>query len=96
MFSSGIVIRTGDSHSIINVDNNEKINPEQYVVIDNHVWIAQNVTVLKGSHIAHDSVVGCGAIVSNCFEPNSLIGGIPAKTVKTNITWNSDRYYGNQ
>ena len=96
MFSSGIVVRTGDSHSIINVIDKVKINPEHDVVIDNHVWIAQNVTILKGSHISKDSVVGCGAIVSDSFEPNSLIAGIPAKTIKTNITWNSDRFLGHQ
>lgn len=92
MFSSGIVVRTGDSHSIINVDNNEKINPEQDVVIDAHVWIAQNVTILKGSHISKDSVVGCGAIVSDSFEQNSLIVGVPAKSIKKGISWSTKRF----
>ena len=56
------------------------------------MWIAQNVTILKGSHISKDSVVGCGAIVSNSFEPNSLIAGVPAKVVKTGITWSSKSF----
>ena len=92
MLSNGIVIRTGDSHSIIDLSNGEKMNPEQNVFIGNHVWIAQNVTILKGSKVNDDSVIGCCSVVCNSFEHNSLIVGSPAKTVKEGICWNKERF----
>ena len=92
MLSNGIVIRTGDSHSIIDLSNGEKMNPEQNVFIGNHVWIAQNVTILKGSTVNDDSVIGCCSVVCNSFEHNSLIVGSPAKTVKEGICWNKERF----
>lgn len=35
-----------------------------------------------------NSIVGCGAIVTKCFnESNVVLGGIPAKIIKRNTTW---------
>jgi acetyltransferase-like isoleucine patch superfamily enzyme len=66
----------------------QRINPPQSIYIGYHTWICESVRVLKGAYIGHDSVVGMGSIVTNKkFEPNSLITGIPAKVVKTNINW---------
>lgn len=92
MLSDGIVIRTGDSHAIIDVNTNEKINHEVDVCIDDHVWIAQNATILKGSVIGKDSVVGTGAIVSGNYGSNCLIAGVPAKVVKEGISWSNKRF----
>lgn len=91
MLSDGIVIRTGDSHAIIDESSGTKINPEQDVVIDDHVWIAQNATILKGSHLFKDSVVGCNSVVCGVYDSNSLIAGVPARVLKIGINWDKDR-----
>ena len=43
-----------------------------------------NATVLNGAHIAKNSIVGAGAVVSEGkeFPEGSLILGIPAKAIK--------------
>ncbi len=92
MFSEGIIIRTGDSHAIINLETGEKINDEKNVMIGSHVWLAQNVTVLKGTIIEENCVVATGAIVSGHFSKCQLIGGMPAKVLKQGISWTCDRY----
>lgn len=48
LFSSSIVVRTGDSHSILDEDGN-RINPSKSVMIGDHVWIGNQVTILKGT-----------------------------------------------
>jgi len=61
-------------------------------VIGNHVWISVGAKVLKGSVVGENSIVGCGAVVAGgAFSDRSLLVGIPAKAVKTNIpNWSRD------
>ncbi len=53
------------------------------VIIGKNVWIGNNVTILKNSEIGDNSIVAAGAIVNKKFPPNVIIGGIPAKIIKT-------------
>ena len=58
------------------------------VIIGNHVWIASDVQILKGSVIADGSVVGCHSVVLGKFqEPSVLVGGYPARVLQKNVTW---------
>ncbi|MFM2311316.1 MAG: hypothetical protein RLZZ04_592 [Cyanobacteriota bacterium] len=91
MLSSDIDIRSGDSHSIIDLATGERINYASSVKIEDHVWIGAHAKILKGVIIAKNSVVGMGSIVTKNVLSNTVVAGIPAQTVKTNITWNSER-----
>jgi acetyltransferase-like isoleucine patch superfamily enzyme len=91
MLSSDIDIRSGDSHSIIDLSTGERINYASSIKIEDHVWIGAHAKVLKGVIIAKNSVVGMGSIVTKNVLSNTVVAGIPAQTVKTNITWNSER-----
>ena len=94
IFAYDIDIRTGDSHSIIDSQTNERINYAQDINIGNHVWIASHVSILKGVHIADNSVVATRAVVTKPFiDNNILIGGMPAKKLKENINWDRQRIY---
>ena len=91
MFSSAIVVRTGDSHSILDKDGN-RINPSKSVRIGDHVWIGNQVTILKGVIIQKDSIVGSGSLVTKkFFDTNIIIGGSPAKVIKESISWCGER-----
>ena len=91
LFSSEIVIRTGDSHSVLN-ESGERINPAKDVVIGNHVWIGHRVLITKGVSIPENSIVGTGAILTKAIDKcGVVIAGVPAKIVKENINWNSKR-----
>lgn len=87
----GTVIRTGDSHSILDMDGN-RTNPSQDVTIGDHVWLATDVTVLKGTHIADNCIVAANSTLGKHYEePNCIIGGMPAKVLKQNINWCGER-----
>lgn len=91
LFSSDVIIRTGDSHSILNMDG-KRTNLSMNISIGDHVWIGNKVIILKGTEISDDSVVGTGAIViKQKFEKNSMIVGSPAKAGRTRIDWSSQR-----
>lgn len=91
LFSSEIVIRTGDSHSILD-KSGERINPAVSVKIGDHVWVGHRAMITKGSVIGEDTVVGTGAIVTKKFtQSNVVLAGVPAKVVSEGIYWNISR-----
>ena len=91
MFSKEITFRTGDSHSIVNLEG-QKINFSKDITIGNHVWVGNRVIITKGTRVCDNSVVGTGSTVSKKFEePNIIIAGVPAKKVKENINWLRER-----
>ncbi|MDP3622502.1 MAG: gamma carbonic anhydrase family protein [Methanobacteriaceae archaeon] len=53
--------------------------------LGDNVLVGMNATILNGAEIGENSIVGAGAVVTEGkkFPPESLIIGLPAKTVKT-------------
>ena len=95
MFANDIDVRTGDSHSIIDLENNERFNHAESTFIGNRVWVASHCIILKGVHIADESVVAAGSVVTKKFpQGNVIIAGNPAKVVKTGITWSRKKIFG--
>ena len=90
MISSYVQVRTGDSHSIIDMDGH-RINQAKSVFIGDHCWLGQGSKVLKGVTLKGDIIVSTGAIVTKSFGKNMLLGGIPAKVLKENVIWDSRR-----
>ena len=91
MFSSGIDLRTGDSHSILD-EKGKRINPSADICIGDHVWVGEGVTVLKGVSISRNSILGTKAVVTKSFEEEGIvIAGIPAHKIKGNINWDVAR-----
>ena len=87
LFSDTITFRTGDSHSILDSDG-RRINKAKDITIGDHVWIGQQVIVLKGSNVGSDSIVGTGSLLTGKkYDSNSIIAGVPAKIVKQHISW---------
>lgn len=87
MFSFGIEIRTTDTHAIYDVDSHERVNPDQGIVIGDHVWLGKQVMVLKGASIGSGSTVGVRSVVSGKIPPLSVCVGTPARVVRSNAIW---------
>ena len=59
--------------------------PETTVTIEDDVWIGQRVIILPGRTIAKGSVVGAGSVVTKDFPPYSIIGGNPARLIRSRL-----------
>ena len=90
LVSSYVQIRTGDSHSILDM-NGIRINKAKSVYIGNRVWIGEGARILKGVTLEGNDIISTGAIVTSSFGKNVIIGGTPAKILKENITWEYKR-----
>lgn len=56
------------------------------IKIGNNCWIGAKATILDGAIIGDGCIVAAGAVViKGIYEANSIIGGVPAKIIKTRI-----------
>ena len=53
------------------------------VIIGENCWIGSKVTILDGVEIGNNCVIAAGSVVTKSFPNNSLIGGVPAKVLKS-------------
>lgn len=57
------------------------INSSGKVSIGNNVYIATNVTILKGVSIGDNCIIGAGSIVTKSIPSNSVAAGIPCRVI---------------
>ncbi len=55
------------------------------VVIKQNAWIGAGATILPGVTIGENSVVAAGAVVTKDVPANTVVGGVPARVVKSTI-----------
>lgn len=68
------------------IDSGLDNKKENEITICKDVWIGANVTILKGVTIGRGSVVAACACVTKSCPPYSIIGGVPAKVIKSRFT----------
>ncbi|MGD8172067.1 acyltransferase [Vibrio sp. TRT 21S02] len=61
-------------------DNNPKIG--------NDVWIGKNVVIMPGVKVGDGVIIGAGAVVTKDIEPYSIVGGVPAKVIRSRLSDN--------
>lgn len=91
LFSSDIQLRTGDSHSILDMEG-RRINASQDIAIGDHVWVGTRAFLTKGAKVPSHSIVGACALVTKAFDkPYCTLAGVPAKVVKEGVDWSIRR-----
>ncbi|PKB14969.1 sugar O-acetyltransferase [Flavobacterium sp. 5] len=53
------------------------------ILIKKNAWIGANATILQGVTIGENAIVAAGSVVSKDVPDNTIVGGIPAKKLKT-------------
>lgn len=77
-------------HNVVIATVNHSLNPAEGrknyyapVSIKDHVWIGSNATILPGVTIHEWAVVAAGAVVTKDVPAHAVVGGVPAKVIKT-------------
>ncbi len=65
-------------------ENRHALIPK-HIHIKKNAWIGAGATILQGVTIGENAVVASGAVVSKDVPDNTVVGGIPAKIIKTKI-----------
>ncbi|MGN8070015.1 sugar O-acetyltransferase [Mucilaginibacter sp. 22184] len=53
------------------------------IVIERNVWIAASAIIIGGVTIGKNSVVAAGSVVTKNVPPNTLVGGNPARVIRS-------------
>ncbi len=59
------------------------------IKIGRNCWIGSKVTILDGVTIGDNCIIAAGAVVTKDMPANSVIGGLPARILKSTITLNN-------
>ena len=81
--SHDVTIMDSDAHEGIW----EGYEKTKSIKIGNHVWIGTRVTILKGVTIGDNAIIAAGSVVTKDVPNNTVVAGVPAKVIKTNINW---------
>jgi acetyltransferase-like isoleucine patch superfamily enzyme len=53
------------------------------ITIERNVWIAAGATIIGGVTVGENSVVAAGSVVTKDVPPNTLVGGNPARVIRS-------------
>ncbi len=53
------------------------------ILIARNVWIAAGATIIGGVTVGENSVVAAGSMVTKDVPPNALVGGNPARVIRS-------------
>jgi tetrahydrodipicolinate N-succinyltransferase len=51
------------------------------VIMEDDVWLGAGVIILSGIRIGQGAVVGAGAVVTKDVPPNTIVAGVPARSM---------------
>lgn len=64
--------------------NQKSINEanSKEIIIGKDVWIASNVTILKGVHVGDEAIIAAGSVVTRSVAAKTVVAGNPARKIK--------------
>ena len=77
------VVMVTAEHEIGNSDARCAALTPRPIVIEDGCWIGAGAMIAPGITIGRGSVVSMGAVVSMDVPPNKVVGGNPARPIKT-------------
>ncbi len=75
---------TTDPDTLSRVPMERRLFSKGPVIIGDNVWIGDKATVLAGVTVGEGAVIGANAVVTKDVPPYSIVGGNPARILKTN------------
>jgi acetyltransferase-like isoleucine patch superfamily enzyme len=72
-----------DYHDIDMPPSARKVFSKGPVVIEDGVWIGEGACILPGVRIGRHAIVGANAVVTCDVPPYTIVGGVPARSLKT-------------
>ena len=80
LIGHGVVLATLDHD--LDPAKRQQLHPAP-IHIGKRVWVGANATITKGVTIGDNAVVAAGAVVNRDVPPNTIVGGVPAKVIRT-------------
>lgn len=88
----GVVLGDGCQigHNVVFATLNHDLSPARRqntypapIILGKNVWVGSNATILQGVTIGDNAVIGAGAVVNRDVAANTVVGGVPARFIKS-------------
>lgn len=91
MISYCVHLRT-DMHcsSRTDISMNQQGFSEADIIIGDDVWIGYGAQIMSGVTVGSHSIVGAGAVVTKDVAPYTIVGGVPARIIRTRESLSSE------
>lgn len=77
-------------HNVVFATLNHGISAEDRVhtypksiVLGQNVWVGSNSTILQGVTVGDNAIIAAGAVVAKDVPANTIVGGVPAKPIRS-------------
>lgn len=84
--SWNVDIMDHDGHTLVRQETSTSPGNSPVTIGDN-VWIGHGATIQKGVHVGDGAVIAANAVVTNDVPAKTLVGGVPAKVIDENVSW---------
>lgn len=65
--------------------NDQGMMPPRQTIIEDDCWIGLRCILTPGRHVSQGTLVGMGSVLTKDFPPYSVVGGAPAKFIKSRM-----------
>jgi len=75
------------NHNFSSIDKpiNSQGHTFKKVIIEDDVWVGTGAIILSGSYLKKGTIIAAGSVVTKHFPEYSIIGGNPAKFIRSRI-----------
>ncbi len=78
-----VIIPANHSFEDLEIPIMDQAESRKGITIEDDVWIGTGVRILDGVHIGKGAVVAAGSVVTKAVPDYAVVGGVPAKIIKT-------------
>lgn len=82
LIGRNVTIMDHNAHGILPTERRSSKGTAREIIIGENVWIGNYVTILPGTVVGKNSIIGAGSVVKGSFPENVIIQGNPAKIIK--------------
>lgn len=84
-------IMDSDMHAIFDEYRRLK-NPNNPVLVGDHVWICSGVSILKGTIVGSGTILSAGGVITGRLDCNCVYTGMPLKKILCKVEWGSSDF----
>lgn len=79
-----VTLRDNNGGHLISINGYRNSMP---IIIGDHVWLTQNVTIMSGVKIGDGTIISAGTLVNSSFPARCVVGGSPARVTQRDVYW---------
>ena len=88
MFSNEIILQSHAQHGVIDVASRRIVNTgRHHLLVEAHAWIGRCAMIMPNVRIGSGSIVSAGAVVTKDVPEFSMAAGVPARVMRSGVTW---------